>query len=65
MIRRMRTIRHRLRRLHGDRAGQVTVEWALVLLAVALPMYYISALGLRILVGHYQMVTFLENLPFP
>ena len=49
----------------GDARGQMTIEWALVLAAVALPMYFIVVLGLDLLVAHFQMVTFLQTLPFP
>ncbi len=56
---------HGLARLAADRRGQVTVEWALVLAAVALPMYLVVLLALKVLVAHFQMVTFLETLPFP
>ena len=60
-----REFRHRLRRALADRRGQMTVEWALVLAAVALPMYFTVVLCLNLLVAHFQMVTFLETLPFP
>ena len=49
----------------SDDAGQATVEWALVLAAVALPMYFIIVVCLNLLVAHYRMVTFMETLPFP
>ena len=55
----------RLKRLGADDAGQITVEWALVLVVVALPMYFICAACLKLLVAHFRMVTFLETLPFP
>ena len=54
----------RPKRLGAD-AGQTTVEWALVLVLVALPMYFVCATCLKLLVAHFQMVTFLETLPFP
>ena len=43
----------------------MTIEWALVLAAVALPMYFVVVLCVNVLVAHFQMVTFLETLPFP
>jgi hypothetical protein len=43
----------------------MTIEWSLVLAAVALPMYFVLMLLLDVLVGHYQMVTYLQTLPFP
>ena len=55
----------RLKRLGADDAGQMTVEWALVLALVALPMYFVCATCLKLLVAHFQMITFLETLPFP
>lgn len=56
------TWRHRL---HADQRGQMTLEWALVLAAFALPMFYVIRTCMEILVAHYQMVTFLITLPFP
>jgi hypothetical protein len=52
-------------RLHADQRGQMMVEWALVLAAFALPMFYVIRTCMEILVAHYQMVTFLITLPFP
>ena len=49
----------------ADSAGQVTIEWALVLAAVALPMYFVIVMCLNLLVAHFRMVTFMETLPFP
>ena len=54
-----------LKRLSADAAGQMTIEWALVLAAVALPMYYVCVTCLKVLVAHFQMIMFLETLPFP
>jgi len=54
-----------LARLHRDRWGQVTLEWALILAAVALPMYGVFRLCLRLLVAKYRMVTMLNSMPFP
>ena len=55
----------RLKRLGADDSGQMTVEWALVLALVALPMYFVCATCLKLLVAHFQMIAFLETLPFP
>ena len=64
-----RTVRRALRRLggplHGDQAGQVTLEWALVLAAIALPLLYVFTLCLKILVAQYRMMTFMNSMPFP
>jgi len=49
----------------ADSAGQMTVEWAIVLAAVALPMFFVIRLCLDVLVAHFQMLTFLHTLPFP
>ena len=43
----------------------MTIEWALVLVAVALPFVVIFRVCLAIIVAHFQMVTFLQSLPFP
>jgi hypothetical protein len=43
----------------------MTLEWTLVLAAVALPMYFVLKVCMWLLVGHYQMVSFLQTLPFP
>ena len=52
-----------LRRL--DQRGATTLEWTLLLAAVALPSYYVIRLALRALAGHYQMMTTINALPFP
>ena len=54
-----------LRTLAHDQAGQVTVEWALILAAVALPMFYVFRTCLHLLAYHYRMVTMLNSMPFP
>jgi hypothetical protein len=51
--------------LLADERGQMTLEWALVLAAFALPMFFVIRTCMEILVAHYQMVTFLITLPFP
>lgn len=53
------------RRLAADEGGQLTVEWALILAVIALPLFFVCAGCLKVLVAHYQMVTFMETLPFP
>ena len=54
-----------LLRLGGDRRGQTTVEWALIMAAFGIPMVYAFSLLLSLLAEHYRMLTFLETLPFP
>jgi len=60
-----RAIRDWAGRLAVEENGQMTIEWALVLAAVALPSIVILRLCLNIIVAHFQMVTFLQGLPFP
>ncbi len=58
-------MRPRLRQLPGDQQGQTTVEWALIVVCIGLPLFYVFMMLLDILTAHYMMVTFLETLPFP
>ena len=51
--------------LHADRAGQTSLEWALLMACVGIPLIYVFALLLGALAEHYRMVSFLETLPFP
>lgn len=51
--------------LLADQSGQVTLEWALILAAVAIPMVVVFAICLRILIGNYRMAAFLNSMPFP
>lgn len=53
------------RRLWADERGGTTLEWCLVLAAVVIPSWYVIQLAITSLVGHYQMMTFLNSLPFP
>jgi Flp pilus assembly pilin Flp len=48
-----------------DQAGQTTIEWALLLGALGIPLIYVMILLLGALGEHYRMVTFLETLPLP
>jgi len=54
-----------LRDVHRHQAGQVTIDWALVMAGVALPMYFVIRTCVNLLVAHFQMVTFMQTLPFP
>ena len=54
-----------LRRLHADQGGQVTLEWVLILAAVALPLLAVFRLCLAILVSKYRMMMFVNSLPCP
>jgi hypothetical protein len=51
--------------LHQDEKGATTLEWTLLLGAIAIPSYYIIDLCLQSLAGHYRMVTLINSLPFP
>ena len=44
--------------------GQTTVEYALLLAAVALPLIWVFRMLLEILVAQYQMIVFMIGLPF-
>ena len=52
-------------RLLGGEGGATSLEWALLLGAIAIPSYLIITTLLRTLVGYYQMMTTLNALPFP
>lgn len=48
-----------------DDEGATTLEWTLLLAAIALPSYFIINLCVNLLVDHYRMMTTLNALPFP
>ena len=48
-----------------DEAGATTLEWTLLVAAIALPGYFVMMFALDLLVAHYQMMTTLNALPFP
>ena len=52
-------------RLAGEQSGTTTLEWALLLAALAIPSYVIITMALETLLGHYRMMTVLNGLPFP
>lgn len=59
-------LRRRLRRrLRHDEEASMTLEWAMLLAVIGLPSYAIINLALEALVGHYQMMTMVNSLPFP
>ncbi|MBS3733918.1 MAG: hypothetical protein KGY99_03220 [Phycisphaerae bacterium] len=58
----MRSLR---RQLHTAQDGATTVEWALVLAAIGLPLFWVFMMVLDVIAADYRMVTFLETLPFP
>src|SRR3990172_4804323 len=51
--------------LRRDQTGATTLEWTLLLAAIAVPSYFIFKLALAALIGHYQLVTTITALPFP
>ncbi len=64
--RRVRFVGRRFARsLRGHDRGATTLEWALLLAAIALPSYFIIRLGLALLFTHYRLVTTINGLPFP
>ncbi|MBN1941801.1 MAG: hypothetical protein JW849_00745 [Phycisphaerae bacterium] len=52
-------------KLSADQAGQMTVEWSLLVAAFGLPMIYLFSVLLAALAEHYRMVTLVLSLPFP
>jgi len=52
-------------RAHRGVRGATMLEWALLLVAIALPSYFIMRIALEALVGHYRLVTTVNGLPFP
>ncbi len=42
-----------------------SLEWALILGAVAIPSYWMSQFALSLLVEHYRMIALLNSLPGP
>jgi len=51
--------------LLSDQRGQTTVEWALLMAVVGIPLLLVFYLFLDIIAENYRLVTFLELLPFP
>ncbi|MHC4563774.1 MAG: Flp family type IVb pilin [Planctomycetota bacterium] len=58
-------MRRRLSSLWSDQHGQATIEYALLLAAVVLPVMSIFLLLIKILGNVFGMVTFMLSLPFP
>lgn len=54
-----------LQSLHRDSRGATSLEWVLLLAAVALPSYFIIRLGFDALIAHYEMAVTLNEIPFP
>lgn len=55
----------RIAMLSADESGQTTLEYALLLAAVVLPLIVVFRMLLAILAGLYEMIVFMIGLPFP
>jgi hypothetical protein len=51
--------------LWTDEDGATALEWALLVVVIGLPSYFIMRMALDTLTAHYEMVTMLNGLPFP
>ena len=58
-------MRSGLRRLAGDQGGASTLEFALLMAAIAIPLYGVFRMALDLMIAQYQMVTFINGWPFP
>ena len=54
-----------LARLHRNDQGTTSLEWALLLGAIASPSIFIFTMALNIVVDYYRMMTQLNAFPFP
>ena len=62
---RARWARRKWAALHSDEGGATSLEWVLVLAAIALPSYFIILAALDALIAYYQMANTLLALPLP
>ena len=53
------------RSLWSDETAATSLEWLLLLAVIVIPSYVIIDLAIASLVGHYQMMTMINSLPFP
>ncbi|MCC6580547.1 MAG: hypothetical protein IT440_08905 [Phycisphaeraceae bacterium] len=51
--------------LATDQQGATTLEWALLLGGVGIPMYFAIQLMMNLLMSYYGMMTTLNALPLP
>jgi hypothetical protein len=51
--------------VHADDRGATALEWALLLVVMAIPAYFLFSLAMAIMVQHYHMLTTLNALPLP
>ena len=54
-----------LRGIIDDESGTTTLEWLLLVGAIALPSIYSMTMALGAVVDYYRMMTTLNSLPFP
>ena len=59
------TAKRRIATLSADESGQTTIEYALLLAAVVLPLMVVFRMLLGILATLYEMIVFMIGLPFP
>jgi len=62
---RLRLLRRKARCWWADETGAHALEWTLLIAAIALPGFIILRLLLATLLGHYNLVTTVNSLPFP
>jgi Flp pilus assembly pilin Flp len=53
------------RRMIRDQRGTTSLEWALLLGAIALPSVYLFTMSLGVIVDYYRMMTQFSSLPLP
>lgn len=62
MLRRWRVAARKLLR---DQRGTTSLEWALLLGAIALPAVYLMTMCLGVIIDYYRMMTMISSLPCP
>lgn len=53
------------RALDRNTRGATTLEWALLVAAIALPAYGILTFAFDLLLEYYRLITLVTGLPFP
>jgi Flp pilus assembly pilin Flp len=61
----LRRIRVATRKLLRDQRGTTSLEWALLLGAIALPAVYLLTMCLSVIIDYYRMMTMIGSLPCP
>jgi hypothetical protein len=56
---------HFARALDRNTRGATTLEWALLVAAIALPAYGILTFAFDLLLEYYRLMTLVTGLPFP